>query len=98
MGKPKKIKDFTDELTEHYGVALTVTAEKSGAGNNCTVKINTTQACAGVSCEVNGKVVEKISPSKTQCGDMAKVAEEKALALHSTKKKMTQNEIYSVGN
>lgn len=97
MGKPKATKDFTRALTDHYGVALTVTT-KATKGSTGAVLINNTQAVAGVSLD------KGMSPSKSQCGDIADQAETQAEKLYSEEqkkkkpKKMSGGDIYAVGN
>ena len=98
MGKPKALKNFTKELTDHYGVTLTV-ATKSTKGSTAAVTINGTQAVAGVSFDKG-----LLSPSKSQCGEMADTADSEAKKLYSDEqkkkppKKISGGDIYSVGN
>lgn len=97
MGKPKAAKDFTKSLTDHYGVTLTVST-KVTKGSTGAVLINGTQAVAGVSCD------KGMSPSKSQCGDIADEAETQAKKLYTDEqkknppKKMSGGDVYAVGN
>ena len=92
MGKLKATKQYTSEMTDHYGVALTVTSDPT-KGDTGRVLINDTQAVAGVAIQDS-----RINPSKKQCGDMANEAESLASELGSEEKKMTGGEIYAIGN
>ena len=104
MGSLTAVSVFSKEMTRHYGVKLTVSAKVASNGVNAGVLINQIQAVAGVSYTGPKDGTGKINPSKSQCSEIANTAEERAEALYSEKqkenppKKMTQGEIYGIGN
>lgn len=98
MGKPKAASAYSKEMTSHYDVKLTVTAEPT-KGSTAVFKINGTQGAAGVNYKG-----EQFNPDKNQCSDIAKTADAEAEKLYSKEqkenppKKMTGGDIYAVGN
>ena len=91
----RKTRDITSDLGDHYSAggvncSLTVTGHKKKSGDDGTVKVNGTQACAGVAMNSDGT---QIQPSKSQSGDIANTAENLASAFYDAHNRADKDKV-----
>ena len=82
MGKPIKQADLAKMIGNHYAVVeFEIEFKAASNGTNCAVMVNKKQAVAGVSYD---KKANAASPSKDECGKIADVAHNAAVAAYNS--------------